>query len=133
MSRHITLTALYPWLHGNRVSKADITYTNEWIQETLNEYDKGDQHAVIEGRLVIGHGSAHRWILRAVEDAQARGEPVVITDDEDIFGPPEKLLQIVFKHWGEWQAEGDRWLWKKQTIRDFFKFYNGAIIYIDVY
>ena len=133
MGRQISLTALFPWLHGKRVSKDDISYTNKWFQEILNEYGKGDQHAVIEGRLVIGCESAHQWILKAVEAEQQRRQPVVITDDDHIFGPPEKLLEVVLRYWCEWHAEDNRWLWHKQTIADFFEFYKWAIIYIDVY
>lgn len=133
MGREIALTALFPWLHGDRVSEADIRYTSDWIQGILYEYDQGDPRAVIEGRLVLGYGAAHRWILRAAGEAEARGEPVVMTDDEDIFAPPGKLVQAVCQYWSEWHTEDNRWLWKKQTITDFFDFYEYAIIYISVY
>ena len=142
MSREVGIMALNPVclsVDGESVFPSRIIYTRDWIERLVDQ----NQEAIPEGRLIIACSyESHRWILKAVEEAQeeatnylhtAGRKQVFVTAQGDIFGRPEILLEVVLKYWQEWHSEDPRWAWSQETIKEFFHLYQWAIIYIDVY
>jgi len=133
LSREIAIEAIWHIslkIDGKTPNQSDIEYTKEWIEKALDQ----NQGVELQGRLIIGCShTAFHWIVKAMEAAQKEGKEVFLTDEEDIFGRPEALEDIILKYWDEWHAQDDRWQWSPDMIKEFFKLYNWAIVYICIY
>jgi len=136
MSREVGITAISHLML--KVDEQDVTMSNaiynskDWIEKVLEQ----NQDHMIEGRLILACSyDAHRWILEAVRKLNqwGAGAEIFITDEDDIFAPPGRLLELLQQFWDEWHSEDPRWSWSQETIKEFFDLYKWAIIYIDVY
>lgn len=133
MSREIAIEAIWHislCIDGKTPNASDVEYTKEWIEKALEQ----NQDVAIQGRLIIACGyRPFHWLIKAMEEAQEEGKVVFLTDEEDIFGKPEVLEEIILKYWEDWHREDDRWLWSQNTIKEFFKLHRWAIVYVYVY
>lgn len=133
MSREVAITAISHLslkVDGDHLKYDPVkAYGKRWIEEVL----KQNPDRSVEGRLIICCSyDAAGWIVRAVKEGQARDEEIYITDEDDIYAPPGRLLQVLLWYWDQWHEEDPRWAWSKQAIVEFFNLYRWAIIYIEV-
>lgn len=129
MSREIALEAIGTAL----LEFSGVEYTPRWFEEFLlvNEDDLADAK---EGRIILGCSSTPLlWVDKAMNEIDPLSRRVFRTADEDIFGEPDLLQEVILKYWDEWHEEDDRWGWSRQTVVDFFRLHTWAIIYIYVY
>lgn len=133
MSREIAIEAIWHIslkIDGVTPDQSDVECSKKWIEKALDQ----NQDVALQGRLIIGCShTAFHWIMTAMEAGQKEGMQVFVTDEDVISGRPEALEYIILKYWDEWHLQDDRWNWSKDTIKDFFKLYKWAIVYIYVY
>lgn len=133
MSREIAIEAIWHIslrIDGVTPDQSDVEYTKDWIEKALEQ----NQDVALQGRLIIGCShTAYHWIMTAMEAGQRDGWQVFVTDEDDIYGRPEALLHIILEYWDPWHQQDERWNWSQETIKEFFKLYSWAIVYIYVY
>lgn len=132
MSREVALEAVWPInlaVDGKTADIRYIEYTRRWFDRLFVQ----NQEVEPGGRLTLGYWTAHRWMIEGLKKVVEEGGNVFITDEENICGEPDALCRSILAYWDQWHEEDERWQWSPETIRDFFRLHQRAIVYVYVY
>lgn len=111
----------------------DLTpYTKEWM-DTAEKWK--ESNILVEGCLTLGYETAQHYILETLRELQVEGKDIFESDEDSIIATPEILKDVILRNWSDWHEADPRWLWKEETIIDFFTLYDraGKTIIILVY